>query len=235
MGSSGDDCGGDGGKAPGPLGGGLGAGPEDPEQRELMEYRPDLLDQNQRPSNIIMLRMLPPNATANEIRAQLQDQRIDPTEVLIRLMRNKSSGQSRGFAFVEFNHIQEACRWMETNQRVLSILGQEGVYCTTVTLNPAPIEDWLCNKKDGLLPLPALYQPAATNSTAVTTPRAGAGELTPSRLSFDALEPECCRQGEFGLSGPEFQLQSNADILPPIDGLLYKHHLDWTQRRQTIF
>ncbi|XP_070305160.1 keratin, type I cytoskeletal 9-like [Salvelinus sp. IW2-2015] len=70
MGSPGDDCG---GKGPGLLGEGLGASPggpdplssvgEDPEQRELMEYRPDLLDQNQRPSNIIMLRMLPPNAT----------------------------------------------------------------------------------------------------------------------------------------------------------------------------
>nr|XP_046189406.1 RNA-binding protein 10-like [Oncorhynchus gorbuscha] len=29
------------------------------------------------------------------------------------------------------------------------------------------------HQKDGLLPLPALYQPAATTSTAVTTPRAG--------------------------------------------------------------
>lgn len=30
------------------------------------DYRADL-DHNQRPSNIIMLRMLPPNATANEV------------------------------------------------------------------------------------------------------------------------------------------------------------------------
>lgn len=59
-----------------------------------MDYRPDLLDFNQRPSNIIMLRMLPPNATANEIRAQLQDQGIDTTEVMIRLMTNKSSDGS---------------------------------------------------------------------------------------------------------------------------------------------
>jgi len=27
-----------------------------------------------------------------------------------------SPGQSRGFGFVEFNHLQEASRWMETNQ-----------------------------------------------------------------------------------------------------------------------
>lgn len=88
---------------------------EELDQRD-QDYRADL-DQNQRPSNIIMLRMLPPSATANEIRAQLQDQGIQPREV--RLMRNKSSGQSRGFAFVEFNLIQEATRWMETNQVTL--------------------------------------------------------------------------------------------------------------------
>lgn len=60
------------------------------------DYRADL-DHNQRPSNIIMLRMLPPNATANEIRAQLQEQGIQPREV--RLMRNKSSGELLSIAF----------------------------------------------------------------------------------------------------------------------------------------
>lgn len=63
---------------------------EELDQRD-QDYRADL-DHNQRPSNIIMLRMLPPNATTNEIRAQLQDQGIQPREV--RLMRNKSSGSA---------------------------------------------------------------------------------------------------------------------------------------------
>ncbi|XP_068452768.1 RNA-binding protein 10 [Clinocottus analis] len=106
------------------------------------DYRADL-DQNQRPSNIIMLRMLPPNVTTNEIRAQLQEQGIQPREV--RLMRNKSSGQSRGFAFVEFNVIQEASRWMETNQAVLLILGQR-VSMHYSDPKPRANEDWLCNK-----------------------------------------------------------------------------------------
>lgn len=44
---------------------------EELEQRD-QDYRADL-DHNQRPSNIIMLRMLPPNATANEVRECLQD------------------------------------------------------------------------------------------------------------------------------------------------------------------
>lgn len=38
---------------------------EELDQRD-QDYRADL-DHNQRPSNIIMLRMLPPNATANEV------------------------------------------------------------------------------------------------------------------------------------------------------------------------
>ncbi|KAJ3586746.1 hypothetical protein NHX12_013140 [Muraenolepis orangiensis] len=114
---------------------------EEFDQRD-QDYRADM-DQNQMPSNIVMLRMLPPDATANEIRAQLLEQGIQPREV--RLMRNKCSGQSRGFAFVEFNLIQEASRWMETNQMVLSILGQR-VAMHYSDPKPRANEDWLCSK-----------------------------------------------------------------------------------------
>ncbi|RXM35074.1 RNA-binding protein 10 [Acipenser ruthenus] len=94
-------------------------------------------------SNIVMLRMLPPNATVSEIRSQLQEQGIQPREV--RLMRNKSSGQSRGFAFVEFNHLQDAARWMESNQRTLTVLGQRvSMYYSDP--KPKANEDWLCFK-----------------------------------------------------------------------------------------
>lgn len=63
----------------------------DPEEAEVhdQDYRSDA-DALQKPSNIVMLRMLPLNATVNEIRARLQEQGIQPREV--RLMRNKSSG-----------------------------------------------------------------------------------------------------------------------------------------------
>ncbi|MCJ8741377.1 hypothetical protein PDJAM_G00070120 [Pangasius djambal] len=111
---------------------------EDSELRD-QDYRAE----DQKPSNIIMLRMLPPDATANEIRALLQVQGIQPRDV--RLMRNKSSGQSRGFAFVEFNHLQEASRWMETNQRVLTVLGHR-VSMHYSDPKPRANEDWLCNK-----------------------------------------------------------------------------------------
>ncbi|XP_060749504.1 RNA-binding protein 10 isoform X1 [Tachysurus vachellii] len=111
---------------------------EDSELRDR-DYR----GEDQKPSNIIMLRMLPPDATANEIRALLQVQGIQPRDV--RLMRNKSSGQSRGFAFVEFNHLQEASRWMETNQRLLTVLGHR-VSMHYSDPKPRANEDWLCNK-----------------------------------------------------------------------------------------
>ncbi|RMB88284.1 hypothetical protein DUI87_35355 [Hirundo rustica rustica] len=86
----------------------------DQDYREGAEEEP-------RASTIVMLRMLPQAATENDIRAQLQAQGVQPREV--RLMRNKSSGQSRGFAFVEFHHVQEAARWMEANQAGLTLLG----------------------------------------------------------------------------------------------------------------
>ncbi|XP_036160465.1 RNA-binding protein 10 isoform X10 [Myotis myotis] len=60
-------------------------------------------------------------------------------------MRNKSSGQSRGFAFVEFSHLQDATRWMEANQHSLSILGQK-VSMHYSDPKPKINEDWLCNK-----------------------------------------------------------------------------------------
>ncbi|XP_056126698.1 RNA-binding protein 10 isoform X4 [Rhinichthys klamathensis goyatoka] len=114
---------------------------EEPEPRD-QDYRSDT-EPVQKPSNVVMLRMLPPNATANEIRARLQEQGVQPREV--RLMRNKSTGQSRGFGFVEFNHLQEASRWMETNQSVLTILGQR-VSMHYSDPKPRANEDWLCNK-----------------------------------------------------------------------------------------
>uniref|UniRef100_UPI00398F8653 RNA-binding protein 10-like isoform X5 n=1 Tax=Pristiophorus japonicus TaxID=55135 RepID=UPI00398F8653 len=79
----------------------------------------------------------------SEIRVQLQYSGHQPRDV--RLMRNKSSGQSRGFAFVEFNHLQDATRWMEANQHSLVVLGQQvSMYYSDP--KPKANEDWLCNK-----------------------------------------------------------------------------------------
>ncbi|XP_075594821.1 RNA-binding protein 10 isoform X2 [Balearica regulorum gibbericeps] len=106
------------------------------------DYRPEATEEEPRASTIVMLRMLPQAATENDIRAQLQAQGVQPREV--RLMRNKSSGQSRGFAFVEFNHVQDAARWMDANQG-LSLLGQR-VSLHYSDPKPKINEDWLCAK-----------------------------------------------------------------------------------------
>ncbi|XP_043830237.1 RNA-binding protein 10-like [Dromiciops gliroides] len=107
------------------------------------DYRTEQGEEEEKASNIIMLRMLPQAATESDIRVQLQAHGIQAREV--RLMRNKSSGQSRGFAFVEFNHLQDATRWMETNQHSLNILGQK-VSMHYSDPKPKINEDWLCNK-----------------------------------------------------------------------------------------
>uniref|UniRef100_A0A8C8RKW1 RNA binding motif protein 10 n=1 Tax=Pelusios castaneus TaxID=367368 RepID=A0A8C8RKW1_9SAUR len=115
--------------------------PGDGDYRD-QDYRPEP-EEEQKASSIVMLRMLPQSASENDIRAQLQAHGIQPREV--RLMRNKSSGQSRGFAFVEFNHLQDATRWMEANQHSLSILGQK-VSMHYSDPKPKINEDWLCSK-----------------------------------------------------------------------------------------
>ncbi|XP_048475799.1 RNA-binding protein 10-like isoform X3 [Rhincodon typus] len=114
--------------------------PGDGDYRD-QDYRSESGDE--KASKIIMLRMLPQSATENDIRLQLQYAGYQPREV--RLMRNKSSGQSRGFAFVEFNHLQDATRWMEANQHSLVIHGQQvSMYYSDP--KPKANEDWLCNK-----------------------------------------------------------------------------------------
>ncbi|XP_034996535.1 RNA-binding protein 10 isoform X3 [Zootoca vivipara] len=116
--------------------------PADGDYRD-QDYRTEQEEEEQKASSIIMLRMLPQSATENDIRAQLQAHGFQPREV--RLMRNKASGQSRGFAFVEFNHLQDATRWMEANQHSLAILGQK-VSMHYSDPKPKINEDWLCSK-----------------------------------------------------------------------------------------
>uniref|UniRef100_A0A674PCK7 RNA binding motif protein 5 n=1 Tax=Takifugu rubripes TaxID=31033 RepID=A0A674PCK7_TAKRU len=61
-------------------------------------------------SKTIMLWGLPPHA--------IEDDLEGPQPADVRLMKKKT-GISRGFAFVDFYHLQDATRWMETNQPAL--------------------------------------------------------------------------------------------------------------------
>ncbi|KAM9483640.1 RNA-binding protein 5 isoform 2-T2 [Clarias gariepinus] len=103
------------------------------------DYRGDSVDEKE--SKIIMLRGLPLNITEADIRAAI-DQLEGPQPMDVRLMK-KRTGKSRGLTFVEFYHLQDATRWMETNQKLLTIQGK------TVSMHYSntrhKFEDWLCN------------------------------------------------------------------------------------------
>ncbi|KAJ8361158.1 hypothetical protein SKAU_G00176830 [Synaphobranchus kaupii] len=103
------------------------------------DFRGELGEEKE--SKTILLRGLPVHITADDIRAAL-DQLQGPQPADVRLKKNMT-GISRGFAFVEFYHLQDATRWMETNQKQLVIQGKSVAVHYS---NPRhKFEDWLCN------------------------------------------------------------------------------------------
>ncbi|XP_056131415.1 RNA-binding protein 5-like [Lampris incognitus] len=111
------------------------------------EFDGDYPDQNykmeheEEESKTIMLRGLSLHVTEDDIRAALE-QLQGPQPVDIRLMK-KRTGISRGFAFVEFYHLQDATRWMETNQNRLVIQGKS--IAMHYSNRKQKFENWLCN------------------------------------------------------------------------------------------
>ncbi|KAE8298464.1 RNA-binding protein 5 Protein G15 [Larimichthys crocea] len=92
-------------------------------------------------SKTIMLWGLSPHVSEDDIRFAI-DQLEGPQPVDVRLMKKKT-GISRGFAFVDFYHLQDATRWMETNQKRLTIQGKSVDMHYSHPRNK--YEDWLCN------------------------------------------------------------------------------------------
>ncbi|XP_030585977.1 RNA-binding protein 5-like isoform X2 [Archocentrus centrarchus] len=107
---------------------------EYPEQ----DYR---MEQEEEESKTVMLRGLPVHVTEEDIRTALE-QLEGPQPVDIRLMK-KRTGISRGFAFVEFYHLQDSARWMETNQNKLVIQGK--TIAVHYSNRRQKFENWLCN------------------------------------------------------------------------------------------
>ena len=66
------------------------------------------------PSRTIMLRQLPLQMDDEELRNEFKMQMIPFKDV--RLVKHRDTGASRGFAFVEFNAVEEAQQWMNANQ-----------------------------------------------------------------------------------------------------------------------
>ncbi|KAM9409268.1 RNA-binding protein 5 [Pholidichthys leucotaenia] len=92
-------------------------------------------------SKTIMLGGLSLNVTEDDICFAI-DQLEGPQPVDVRLMKTRS-GISRGFAFVDFYHLQDATRWMETNQNRLTIHGKS--VDIHYSCHRSKNEDWLCN------------------------------------------------------------------------------------------
>ncbi|XP_074525291.1 RNA-binding protein 5-like [Halichoeres trimaculatus] len=110
------------------------------------EYEGDYPDQDckmeqEEESKTIMLRGLSLHVTEEDIRSALE-QLQGPQPVDIRLMK-KRTGISRGFAFVEFYHLQDSTRWMETNQNKLVIQGKN--IAVHYSNRRQKFENWLCN------------------------------------------------------------------------------------------
>ncbi|KAM8917135.1 RNA-binding protein 5 isoform 3-T3 [Spinachia spinachia] len=103
------------------------------------DYRREPGDEKK--SKTIMLWGLSPQVTEDNICFAI-DQLEGPQPVDVRLMKKKT-GISRGFAFVDFYHLQDATRWMETNQKRLTIQGKSVDMHYSHPRNK--YEDWLCN------------------------------------------------------------------------------------------
>ncbi|XP_037534644.1 RNA-binding protein 5 isoform X2 [Nematolebias whitei] len=102
------------------------------------DYRRD--PGNEKKSKTIMIGGLSPQTSEEDIRFAI-DQLEGPQPVDVRLMK-KRTGISRGFAFVDFYHLQDASRWMETNQKCLIIQGK--VLDMHYSHPRNKYEDWLC-------------------------------------------------------------------------------------------
>ncbi|XP_069692847.1 RNA-binding protein 5-like isoform X2 [Periplaneta americana] len=104
------------------------------------------------PNNTIMIRGLAQHITENDIRQDILACGLMPKD--IRLIRKKDTGASRGFAFVEFNTLQEASQWMEMKQGVLMLQDQYRAVMHFSIPKETQIErnamkssqDWICIK-----------------------------------------------------------------------------------------
>ncbi|XP_049588438.1 RNA-binding protein 5 isoform X2 [Syngnathus scovelli] len=111
------------------------------------EYDGNYADQDYREeeeeeeNKTIMLRGLPLNVTEEDIRSTLE-KLPGPQPVDVRLMK-KRTGISRGFAFVDFYHLQDSTKWMETNQYKLVI--HERNIAVNYSNRKQRFDNWLCS------------------------------------------------------------------------------------------
>ncbi|XP_013113938.2 RNA-binding protein 5 [Stomoxys calcitrans] len=94
---------------------------------------------NQTPSNTIIVFGLHSRITKADIMSCLIQADMVPAS--IRLIRDRTTGVSRGFAFVEFKTTQEAARWMEYTQGIIQVDDT-----CRANLQYSHLKDWHCGK-----------------------------------------------------------------------------------------
>ncbi|XP_038069557.1 RNA-binding protein 5-like isoform X2 [Patiria miniata] len=111
----------------------------DDRHREGRDRRPQ---EKEKPSRTVMLKNLHNSITDHDIRTVLQMFGAPIKDV--RLVKHRDTGVSRGFAFVEFQFLPDAQRWMEENQGHIDLAGQDTqlVYSS----NKDREEDWFCSQ-----------------------------------------------------------------------------------------
>ncbi|XP_058125553.1 RNA-binding protein 5-B-like [Anopheles ziemanni] len=98
----------------------------------------------QKPNNNIIIRGLAPQVTEADINSDLIQCGLQALHV--RLIRKKKTGESRGFAFVEFRTEEEATRWICYKQGVLVFNGHHAVMQYTFSMPSKSQTDWYCAK-----------------------------------------------------------------------------------------
>ncbi|XP_051932897.1 RNA-binding protein 5-B-like isoform X1 [Hippocampus zosterae] len=106
------------------------------------DYRGEQEEEEEEEENkTIMLRGLTLHVTEEDIRSALE-KLPGPQPVDVRLMK-KRTGISRGFAFVDFYHLQDSTKWMETNQNKLVIQGRN--IAVHYSNRKQRFDNWLCS------------------------------------------------------------------------------------------
>ncbi|XP_060666035.1 RNA-binding protein 5-like isoform X2 [Drosophila nasuta] len=112
----------------------------DSDESDDSQYRRNNVRTSNEALNQIIIFGLKKHITEADIMGALIQVNMEPSS--IRLIRKRPTGASRGFAFVEFNTVEEATRWMELTQGNLK-LGDQRVF---LQYSHKRITDWHCIK-----------------------------------------------------------------------------------------
>ncbi|KRF81319.1 RNA-binding protein 5-A [Drosophila virilis] len=112
----------------------------DSDESDDSQYRRNHIRTSNEALNQIIIFGLKKHITEADIMGALIQVNMEPSS--IRLIRKRPTGASRGFAFVEFNTVEEATRWMDITQGTLK-LGDQRV---SLQYSHKRITDWHCVK-----------------------------------------------------------------------------------------